>query len=194
MWGRWRESPAPVFEMIAPFYGTTTPNQQDAEAVILSKILAALNIANGGPVSSPSFYPEGSTPMRLDNAYKTLQKILGAANAIATGGGGDLTALENAVFGGANVPNSTLELWSTTEAYRMQIALEDVSGVITSAVLLWPDGSSGTYNVQTINTTWNAPDGWVLTHTDSGKTITQLDITRSAINGIPLVTPDLIIT
>lgn len=116
--------------------------------------------------------------------------------------GGDITALEArvavleaevaALQGGSSASDETLQAWASATAYRMQVALENVSGVITSAVLLWPDGSAGTYNVQAINTTWNTADGWVLTHADSGKTITQPTITRSAISGIPLVTPDLI--
>lgn len=69
--------------MTMPFFGTTSPNLNDTRLVVLFKILGALNNANGGPVSSPTFFPEGSAPLKNDTEWKLLQKILGAANAIS---------------------------------------------------------------------------------------------------------------
>ena len=69
--------------MTMPFFGTTSPNPNDTRLVVLFKILGALNNANGGPVSSPTFFPEGSAPLKNDTEWKLLQKILGAANAIS---------------------------------------------------------------------------------------------------------------
>lgn len=73
--------------MTMPYLGSTEPYQQDTKLVLLFKILGAINNFNGGAVSEPNYFPEGSTPLMQDTEWKLLQKICGALNEIATAGG-----------------------------------------------------------------------------------------------------------
>lgn len=49
---------------------------------------------------------------------------------------------------------------------------------VTSATVKWPDGSLGTYTATDYNATHEIYDGFTITHTDSGLTVTQPAVTR----------------
>lgn len=66
---------------------TLAPTYQDTNSILLEKILRLCNQLNGGPVSEPNYFPEGSAPLRGDTINVALQKICGALNVLATGGG-----------------------------------------------------------------------------------------------------------
>lgn len=51
---------------------------------------------------------------------------------------------------------------------------------ITSASVLWPDGSTGTYTATDFNVTHEVYDGYTITHTNSGLTVTQSAVTRGS--------------
>jgi hypothetical protein len=53
----------------------------------LEKILRLVNQLNGGPVSQPTFFPEGSEPLRGDTQNVLLKKICGALYNLSTAGG-----------------------------------------------------------------------------------------------------------
>lgn len=84
------------------------------------------------------------------------------------------------VFGGSRVTTQTLKMWTEGEAYEATSITRDSDGVVTTATVAWPDGSAGTFTTTTKNTTWLAVDAFTVTHTDSGKTVTQAAVTRNS--------------
>lgn len=55
--------------------------------------------------------------------------------------------------------------------------------VIASATVIWPDGSNGVFTTIAINSTWKSIDAYTITHTVSGLTVRQAEVTRNA-NGL----------
>jgi hypothetical protein len=76
--------------------------------------------------------------------------------------------------------DATIIGWAASEAYAITSATRDSDGVITTASVLWPDGSAGTFTRTTKNATFLTIDAYTVTHTDSGKTATQPAVTRDA--------------
>ena len=104
-----------------------------------------------------------------------------------------IAALDQAItnlHGGAAVTNDILKAWAEAEAYELTAITRDAYGVPTTATVKWPDGSAGTFTTVTENTTWLAVDGYTISHTASGKTVTQADVTRDG-NGNVTVKPAL---
>jgi hypothetical protein len=57
----------------------------------------------------------------------------------------------------------------------------DASGVITSAGVVWPDGTSGVFTATAIDSTWGAINSYTVTYVGSTtKTVTQPTMTRDA--------------
>ncbi len=83
--------------------------------------------------------------------------------------------------------------WTEGEAYQATSIIYDSDGVLSSASVTWPDGSSGTLTVTAKNSTWLAVDAYQITHNDSGKTITQSAVTRDS-NGAVTSKPALTIS
>lgn len=68
---------------------TLEPQPSDTEHVLLEKILRLCNQLNGGDVSQPTFYPEGSEPRDSDTINRLLKKIAGSLYVLnETGGSG----------------------------------------------------------------------------------------------------------
>lgn len=80
--------------------------------------------------------------------------------------------------------------WASAEAYTMTTITRNGDGVITGADVVWLDGSAGVFTATTVNATWKAIDAYTITHTVSGKTITQAAITRSSgeVTAVPALT------
>lgn len=70
--------------------------------------------------------------------------------------------------------------WALAEAYSITSATRDSDGVITTAAVVWPDSSSGTFTRTTKNATFLTIDSYTVTHADSGKTVTQSAVTRDS--------------
>lgn len=79
----------------------------------------------------------------------------------------------------ATSENSLLKEWGAGKDVQMISRTLDADGRTVSAVLVWPDGSGGTYTVTDWNATHECYDGWTKTHTDSGKTVIQAAYTRN---------------
>lgn len=104
-----------------------------------------------------------------------------------------LDELDGAILGGVGVANNTLKAWTMAEAFEMTTATWGSDGVLDSATVKWPDGSAGTLTVTNTNSTWLAVDAFTVTHTDSGKTVTQSAVTRDS-NGNITVKPAVTVT
>lgn len=76
--------------------------------------------------------------------------------------------------------NATIIGWAASEAYAINSATRDSDGVITTASVVWPDGSTGTFTRTTKNSTFLTIDAYTVTHANSGKTATQSAVTRDA--------------
>lgn len=85
-----------------------------------------------------------------------------------------------------------LRAWAASNAFTITSATRDADGVITTATISWPDGSSGTFTRTVKNPTYLTIDAFTVTHAASGKTITQATVTRDA-NGNVTAQPALTI-
>ena len=101
---------------------------------------------------------------------------------------GQLDAAILALAGGASVTDARLKEWASGEDYEMTAATWDTDGVISAATVKWPDGSAGAFTTVTKDATWLAINAYTITHTVSGKTVTQPAVTRDA-NGNITVKP-----
>ena len=119
---------------------------------------------------------------------------------IATGAAADaaivnspLGQLDDAItdlHGGAGILNDSLKEWTEGEDYELTAITRDANGVVDSATVKWPDGSAGAFTTTTKDATWLAVNAYTITHTASGKTVTQALVTRDALGGV-IVKPAL---
>lgn len=86
--------------------------------------------------------------------------------------------------GGANATAAVLKAWAEGGDYELTSVTRDSDGIISSATVKWPDGSAGTFTRTTKNSTWLAIDAYTISHTASGKTVTQATVTRDGNGGI----------
>ncbi len=98
-----------------------------------------------------------------------------------------------AVLTAAVAVTGRLKEMVSADGYELTAITYDSDGVVTTATVLWPDGSAGTFTTVTKNATFLTIDAFTVTHTTSGKTITQALVTRSA-SGQVTVKPALTIT
>lgn len=106
---------------------------------------------------------------------------------------GQIDAALGAALGGASALDQTLKEWAEGGAYEVTAATLDSDGVVTTATVKWPDGSAGTFTTITKNSTWVAIDAYTITHTTSGKTVTQTAVTRDS-NGNITAKPALTVS
>lgn len=112
---------------------------------------------------------------------------------IRCGLGSGALAVTEYPMGGSVISDSTLKAWVQAEAYEATSITRNALDVVTTAAVLWPDGSAGTFTSTSINATWNTVDAFTITHAASGKTITQSAVTRNG-SGAVTVKPALIVT
>ena len=89
--------------------------------------------------------------------------------------------------------NASLSAWALSSAFSITSATRDSDGVIATASVAWPDGSTGAFTRTTKNSTFLTIDAYTVTHTFSGKTVTQSAVTRDA-SGSVTAQPALAIT
>lgn len=119
-------------------------------------------LANGGGGGG------GGVTSIIAGAGISVDQATGAVTITAVGGGG------------STISNTTLRAWTLSEAYSITSATRDSDGLITTATVSWPDGSSGTFTTVTKNATFLTIDAYTVTHADSSKTATQAAVTRDA--------------
>ena len=83
---------------------------------------------------------------------------------------------KGAPWGGSGVADEVL----LQEGYEMTACVYDADQVLTSATVVWFDGSAGALTVTEIDADLLLPMAYQVTHADSGKTVTQPTITRDA--------------
>jgi len=78
--------------------------------------------------------------------------------------------------------NSQILGWAYVQSFSVISATRNANNVITTASIVWPNGATGTFTTDTINTTFNAIDAWHATHILGvvTKTVTQTAVTRNA--------------
>lgn len=100
------------------------------------------------------------------------------------------------LIGPADAPLSTpgrLVAMVAGEEYQLTAINYDADGVVTTATVLWPDGSAGVFTRTLKNQTFLVVDAFTITHANSGQTVTQAAVTRDA-NGNVIVQPELTVS
>ena len=104
----------------------------------------------------------------------------------------------DAFNGGDDGPESSYDdaqilAWAASNAYQLIVITYDETGVILSADIKWPDGSSGTYTRTSKSAEWNMVDAYMVTHDTSGATVSQPLMTRDAYGNVTLK-PELVVS
>ena len=87
------------------------------------------------------------------------------------------------VIGGANITDEALVSWTQAEAWSVQSVTKDSNGIVESATVVWPDGSVGDFIVLEVDEEGLAVDSYSVSHTLSGKVVTQPPVTRNTSTG-----------
>lgn len=84
--------------------------------------------------------------------------------------------------GGTLATDQQLISWTESAAYELTAITYHgtYTTVVATATAKWPDGSAGTWTATTIDATWEAVNAYTISHTLSGKTVTQAAVTRNA--------------
>ena len=104
----------------------------------------------------------------LRTAFQKLNANDAYLESIAGGGGDGLTE------------DQQLASWVEGGAYEPTAITYDSDGVVTTATVKWPDASAGTFTTTTKDATHIAINAYTISHTDSGKTVTQAAVTRNS--------------
>ena len=125
---------------------------------------------------------------------------IGTLASLSTTAQSSLVAAINELFaksltGGASVQNAQLIAWTEAGAYEATAVTMDTTDdmVPATATVKWPDGSAGAFTATAINATWSAVDAYTVTHTASGKTVTQATVSRND-DGIVTTKPALTVS
>lgn len=147
----------------------------------------SLNLAgvtNVSLASTGAGVGQGEVEIRADQQFRILTPAVVAQTATE----GQTLQLVDAINGivefGDQDQDSTIIGWAASGAYAITSATRDSDGVITTASVSWPDGSTGTFTRTTKNTTFLTIDAYTVTHTDSGNTATQSTVTRDTVGNI----------
>lgn len=112
--------------------------------------------------------------------------ITGIGSAVATDAVAELTALL-ASYSPAVGSDAWLKLHAggNLDALIVGAVTRNSNGAATSAGVIWPDGSAGSYTATTVSTTFlGAVDAYTVTWVGSStKTVTQPAVTRDATTG-----------
>lgn len=121
----------------------------------------------------------------------TAQAVISTAQAVIATTKASEAAAATATVGASS--NIQILNWAYVQAFAITTATRNSNDVITTASIVWPDGATGTFTTDTINTTYNAIDAWHATHILDAvtKTVTQTAVTRNASGAVtaqPVIT------
>jgi hypothetical protein len=163
---------------IAPYAAIVVTNSADDSAATIYE-----DSAGATPITGGSFVADENGFFRFYANYGLYD--------IAITSGSITKSLLNVSIG----KDENLELlnWAYVQAFAITSATRNSNNVITTASITWPDGATGTFTTDTINTTFNAIDAWHATHTLSAvtKTVTQTAVTRNTSGAVitqPVIT------
>jgi hypothetical protein len=125
-----------------------------------------------------AYYPSASAvPLNWTNFTETVQVI--AADAVAAGSDGWLKTY------GAD-----------PDLITFGAITRDSNGAVTSAALVWPDGTAGTFTADTLSTAFpGSVDAYHVTYgSPATKTVTQPAVTRDSSTGAVSTRPALVVT
>ena len=147
----------------------------------LAPLTVQLFVADPSSVDLASRSPATATP--LYSYIPLAQK--GAANGVAPLGSDGLVPaqyLPPASGGSGGTTTTDLRDWAAAEAWTVAGATYSTTypGLVATATVIWPDGSGGTFAATAYDPTWQAIKSYTLTHTTSGRTVTQAAITRDS--------------
>lgn len=104
----------------------------------------------------------------------------------------DLPQLRGLAPGGVQIAEEVLIGYVTGNQFEL---VEPITyhgtyiGVLSTADILWRDGSAGEYTTTTFNAAFEAVDAFTMTHTASGKTVVQAAVTRNADGSVTIKPP-----
>lgn len=106
-----------------------------------------------------------------------------------------LTAAQVAAYINANRLTQTLLAWAYAQSFQLVSATRDANGAITTASIVWPDGTAGVFTTDIASTAFpGAIDAWHATYAGTpAKTVTQPAVTRDA-NGAVTAQPAITIS
>lgn len=162
-----------------------TPNVNNSTATV-GQYLKLVNALSGkAEWATAAFLPlAGGTMTGAVNAGGYTLSNLGAPSASSD------AATKSYVDSAAPGINTNLRAWTQSAAYQLTSATYDSDNVLSSATVTWPDGSGGTFTRTVKNSTYLTVDAFTITHTTSGKTVTQSTVTRNS-NGSITAQPTL---
>ena len=83
---------------------------------------------------------------------------------------------------------------TAAEGYELTSCTVDSDGCITTGTVKWSDGSAGTFTRTAKDSTWLVVNAYTITHTSSGKTVTQSTVTRDSSTGAVTTKPALTVS
>jgi hypothetical protein len=136
-----------------------------------------------------------NTPVRPKNQLTQVTAMAVADEFIIDGADGVRTIayadLEAQLGGAASSDNPTnaeliKSVGNNPESGALQLLNKsyDSNGILESAAVLWPDGSTGVFTTTLKNLTWMDYDAFTVTHADSGKTVTQAAMIRNSLGDV----------
>lgn len=107
-------------------------------------------------------------------------------------GDGSYKRVSASLLSGAGLEESQMiKEWAQGKDYEPTAITRDTEGRVTTMTVVWPDDSPGVYTATDYNATHEVYDGFTITHTASGQTVTQAAVTRNtdgAIINKPILT------
>src|SRR5690625_3913285 len=102
-------------------------------------------------------------------------------------------AIADALADGPLAADQRLREWTEAESYEVTSINRDADVVVTTATVSWPDGGLGTFITTTKNDDLLPVDDYTTSYTESGKTVTQAEVTRDG-DGNVLSKPSLTVS
>lgn len=130
----------------------------------------------------------GEVTLTATNPIRVIQN---AANGrvLTSDTSGHVTLQDNNI----TMTDSNLLLCVASDGFQPMSLQRDLNGITTNAVVVWPDGTLGTFTATTVNSAWRTVDGFTVSYTNRGRLIVQGLVLRNP-QGSVVIKPALTIT
>lgn len=162
-------------------FATNSFVQSGSSVALASPIVGTFGVSNAPTIrlTATNIWVESRGTMRIYTpAVSAATAAVGQALVLTDDANG---AVE---FGDAIPIGEKLRGWVAGTAFTLSSTVMDGDGVITTATVVWPDGSTGTLTTTAKNSTFMVIDGFSVTHNISGLTATQPTVTRNAAGAV----------